>query len=374
MRSHIKPIFLTILAFALPGLLKAASAVPADSHAYSPVMIGLVSLVIILLFAILVLGNILRQLGFVYRDKLREKRNNEGVITKGLGVLAVLLAISGTVSAQAQAGTNSGSMAGISSSDFYMLMGLVAVELMVIMVLSFQVRKLVKLIADAPEPEHKALPKFKPSFWDKMNDAVAVEKEADILLDHDYDGIKELDNSLPPWWKYGFYVTIVVAIVYFWYYQIGSGPSSYDEYVAEVTAGEEAKAAYLAKAANLVDETNVKMVDDAGIAAGGVLFKSTCAACHSADGGGGVGPNLTDDYWLHGGSIKDIFKTIKYGWPDKGMKSWKDDFSPKQIAELASYVKSIKGTTPAAPKEKQGELYIESEGAETDSVSAVAVK
>ena len=82
-----------------------------------------------------------------------------------------------------------------------------------------------------------------------------------------------------------------------------------------------------------------------------------CAACHAADGGGGVGPNLTDDYWLHGGSAKDIFKTITYGQPDKGMKSWKDDYSPLQIQQITSYVMSLHGTKPSTPKEPQGDIY-----------------
>lgn len=374
MRSRIKTTYLTLTALAIPAILKAETLAPASGHAYSAVLIGLVSLVIILLFAILVLGNILRQVGFVYRDKIREERKNSSMTAKGASLIAVCLLASNYVFAQ-DAATVSGSatVAGMASFDFYMLMAVIGIELMVILALSFQLRKIVKLISNVPPMEHSKMPKFKLSFWDKVNAAVAVEKEQDILLDHDYDGIKELDNSLPPWWKYGFYLTIVVAVVYFWYYEMGSGPSSYDEYVAEVQAGEASKAAYLAKSANNVDENTVVMLDDAGIASGAMLYQSMCAACHLADGGGSVGPNLTDDYWLHGGSVKDIFKTIKYGWPDKGMKSWKDDFSPKQIAEITSYVKSLKGTKPAAPKEKQGELYIESE-TPADSANKVVMK
>ena len=128
-------------------------------------------------------------------------------------------------------------------------------------------------------------------------------------------------------------------------------------------------AAYLAKSANNVDESTVVMLDDVGIAEGQDLFSKNCIACHGPDGGGNaVGPNLADAYWLHEGSLKDIFKSIKYGWPDKGMKSWKGDFSPKQIAQLTSYIKSLQGTTPTAPKEPQGELYVEAETT-TDSTA-----
>jgi len=234
---------------------------------------------------------------------------------------------------------------------------------------------MVKLISEKPELA-PILKQVKVPFWDRINDVVAIEKEQDIMLDHDYDGIRELDNNLPPWWKYGFYLTIVVAFVYIWYYHAGgSGPSSYEEYVAEVKKGEAEKAAYLAKSANNVDENTVKMGDAASVMAGQNIFQSTCAACHAKDGGGGVGPNLTDDYWLHGGSIQDVFKSIKYGWSDKGMKSWKDDFSPKQIADIASYIKSIKGSKPAAPKDKQGELYVEGTSAPSigDTTKKVAM-
>ena len=194
------------------------------------------------------------------------------------------------------------------------------------------------------------------------------------MLDHDYDGIRELDNNLPAWWKYGFYLTIVVAFVYVWYYHSGAGPTQLDEYAAEVKAGEEAKEAYLAKSAGNIDENTVKMGDEASISSGKTLYASNCAACHAPDGGGTVGPNLTDSYWLHGGSISDVFKSIKYGWADKGMKSWKDDFSPKQIADLSTFIKSLNGTTPAAPKDKQGELYTEgSEEKAPDSTKAIAV-
>jgi cytochrome c oxidase cbb3-type subunit 3 len=124
---------------------------------------------------------------------------------------------------------------------------------------------------------------------------------------------------------------------------------------------EQEKEAYLAKSANKVDENSVVFLNDAvALGSGKKIFTASCAPCHGADGGGVVGPNLTDDYWLHGGSLNDVFKTIKYGWTEKGMKSWKDDFSPVQIAQIASYVKSLHGTKPATPKEPQGELYKES--------------
>ena len=133
---------------------------------------------------------------------------------------------------------------------------------------------------------------------------------------------------------------------------------------------DEQRTVYLAKAKNNVDENTVTQLTDASdLDAGKKVFTTMCAACHAPDGGGTVGPNLTDDYWLHGGGVKDVFKTITYGWPDKGMKSWKDDYSPLQIQQIASYVLSLHGTKPATPKEPQGTLYKPSEAPATDSAA-----
>lgn len=364
-----------------PALVQAAdAAAPASEGARLNVaLIGLVSVMLILLLIIGLLGNVLRQLAFAYRDKMREERSRSNA-GKVLSILFVVCATAMQAFAQEApiaeiAAPAPQIISGISNNDFYIMIGMLAFEIAVLISLILLIRTMVKLMAARPELA-PALKEIKLPFWDRLNSAVAVEKEQDIMLDHDYDGIKELDNSLPPWWKYGFYLTIIVSFVYMWYYHAGgSGPSSLDEYAAEVKKGEIEKAAYLAKSANNVDENTVTMGDAASIAAGEGLFQASCAACHAKDGGGGVGPNLTDEYWLHGGSIKDVFKSIKYGWADKGMKSWKDDFSPKQIADISTYIRSLKGSSPAAPKEKQGELYTEgTEATGTDSTKAVAVK
>lgn len=340
-----------------------------ESGSFNAVLIGLLSLIIVLLFVIGALGSVLTQLGFAYREKLREQRKNGKGIIKTILLLVGLSSISYSSLAQgaevaAQPAVTS--IGGMLPEEFYLLIGVIALELLTILALIILVSVMIKALAAKPGAEEEdakvAAKKKRVNFWDRFNQAVAVEKEKDILLDHDYDGIQELDNSLPPWWKYGFYLTILIAVVYLWRFHMGGGgPSSHEEYVAEVRKGEAEVAKYLANSANNVDESTVKMLGEADIAAGKNIFVTSCAACHGPDGGGTVGPNLTDQYWLHGGSIKDVFKSIKYGWTDKGMKSWKDDFSPKQIAQLASYVKSLQGTTPAAPKEKQGELYIEAE-------------
>lgn len=209
-------------------------------------------------------------------------------------------------------------------------------------------------------------------WWATMNrqfftKAVPVEKEADVLLDHDYDGIKELDNALPPWWKYGFYFTIAVAALYILRYHVwGTGLNPKQEYDQEMRVAAAQIEEYRKKAGDMVDEKTVTMADAAGIAEGDKLFHSNCFACHGAKGEGGVGPNLTDNYWIHGGTINDVFKTIKYGYPDKGMQSWEKMYSPGQIKNLASYVKSLAGTNPPNPKAPQGNLFTE---AKTESTA-----
>ncbi len=384
MRTFLNSVFLFSGMVISPFAMQAAENVPAakESYSFNPVLIGLVSLILVLVFAIALLANIIRQLTFVQREKMRADRNKSSQVVKTILMLVALsIPAIHAVAEEAKGATTvpfSGVINGIPEADFYTIMFVIALELCIIIFQVFLMKTLIRLISDKPElvPVVKAIVK-RVTWWERFNSRVPVEKEVDILLDHNYDGIQELDNALPPWWKYGFYLTIVVAVIYLYRYQVaGSGPNPTQEYAAEVKQAEEDKAAYLATSASNIDENTVALLktpDDLG--AGQQIFQTTCAACHAKDGGGGVGPNLTDDYWLHGGGIKDVFKTIKYGWQDKGMKSWKDDFSPKQIAQIASYVKSLHGTKPLAPKDKQGEMYIEAIPVpKTDSAANKVVK
>lgn len=249
---------------------------------------------------------------------------------------------------------------GLDQFTFYFLITTLFVEIVVAGILIRTIKFLIKSDHTIVPENVIATPKDK-TILDKLSDAVDIDKEETIMLDHEYDGIRELDNNLPPWWKYGFYLTIIVSIIYLInYHVIKTSPLQKEEYTNSVKQAEIEIAEYMKTSANNVDESTVKMIEAAEeIAAGKELFISNCAACHGKSGEGSVGPNLTDDYWLHGGSIQDVFKTIKYGWADKGMKSWKEDFSPIQIAQLSSFIKTIRGTNPANPKEKQGDLYVE---------------
>ena len=207
-----------------------------------------------------------------------------------------------------------------------------------------------------------------------LTDAVAVEEEESIMLDHDYDGIRELDNNLPPWWKYGFYLTIVVAVIYLInFHVLGTGDLQLKEYEKEITKAKLEVDEFMKNSASNVDENTVKLLTESSdIEAGKAVFIANCAACHGQLGEGTVGPNFADDYWIHGGSVQDIFKSIKYGWVEKGMKSWKEDLSPMQISQVTSFIKSLRGTNPPNAKAPQGDLYVEGGAAPVSDSTAVA--
>ncbi|MEP0365360.1 MAG: cbb3-type cytochrome c oxidase N-terminal domain-containing protein [Cyclobacteriaceae bacterium] len=200
---------------------------------------------------------------------------------------------------------------------------------------------------------------FWVSLWTRMNDAVPIEEEETVMTDHAYDGIKELDNRLPPWWLYSFYATIIFGVIYILNYHVfKTAPLQEEEYIAEMKQAEVEVETYLASLDNLIDENSVTFVeDDAELLGGKEIFISKCAACHGQQGEGGVGPNLTDQYWIHGGDVKSIFKTIKYGVPSKGMISWQSQLSPKEMQQVSSFIYTMEGTNPPNGKEPQGELF-----------------
>lgn len=211
-------------------------------------------------------------------------------------------------------------------------------------------------IAAEMAPVKKAK-KPKAEVWNKLLSLRPLAEEKELLIEHDYDGIQELDNPIPAWFMYLFYATIIFSVGYLLNYHVFHfGQLQYEEYNTEMAQADIAKKAYLSKAANRVDENTVKLDAEPGvIAAGQVIFKQNCVPCHGDHAQGVVGPNLTDDYWLHGGKISDVFKTIKYGVQAKGMPTWEKQLSPKQISDVANYIKSLHGTNSAGAKEAQGE-------------------
>ena len=199
--------------------------------------------------------------------------------------------------------------------------------------------------------------------YKKLLGSKPIEEEGEIILDHNYDGIKELDNSLPPWWLYSFYASIIFAVVYLVRYHIFEGPDQATEFEQEMVAANLAIEEYKKTAKDLVDINTVTVLTDASdLSAGKNIFETNCVACHMSDGGGGIGPNLTDEHWILGGGIKNVFKTILEGGRDgKGMISWKATLKPLEMAQVASYVLTFQGTTPANPKAPEGEIWIDPE-------------
>ena len=205
-----------------------------------------------------------------------------------------------------------------------------------------------------------------PSAFAKFRRAITkttpVETEHELLLDHDYDGIRELDSKVPPWFLWLFYMSIFFAVVYMLDYHVfNSSPLQDEEYQLQVKQAEVERAALINSGAFLNEESVTLLNDPAAIDAGKQIYTTNCVACHSADGGGLVGPNLTDDYWIHGGGIKNVFKVIKYGVVAKGMISWQSQLSPKQMQDVSSYIISLHGTTPANPKQPEGSIWKESD-------------
>jgi len=359
-----------VLICATPAAFAAGGGQPSvESSMNNPFVITMVIIMLILLLAIGLLANVvLGAAGYYYQKEKEREQQKAGSTTAAVVTTITLLLFAAPVLAQDAAATATTvqaatSFSGLSSTAFYAIVGVIGIELLVIFALLYQLRVFLKKekLKQQLATNEGAVPKPWVSIWDKLNKFKPVEHEAQIDLGHDYDGIRELDNRLPPWWLYGFYVSIFFAAVYLWRYHVShTAPLSGEELQIAMAKADEQKAEYLKKSANNVDENTVKVLTDvADIAGGEKVFTQNCAACHGKAGEGVVGPNLTDDYWLHGGSIKDVFKTVKYGWPEKGMRSWKDDLSPVQIAQVASYIKSIHGTNPPNAKAQQGELYKE---------------
>jgi cytochrome c oxidase cbb3-type subunit 3 len=207
---------------------------------------------------------------------------------------------------------------------------------------------------------------FKDSEWyqkimKRLTKTESLDNEDQLLLDHDYDGIKELDNNLPPWWVYLFYACIIFGVVYMVRFEVLGADNQEMELKKEVAQAKIDIAEYMKTAPDMMDEKTVTLLTDpADLAAGKEIFTTNCAACHRADAGGQIGPNLTDDKWILGGGIKNVFHTLVNGGRDgKGMISWKGTLKPKEMQKVASYILSLKGSNPPDPKAHEGEVWVE---------------
>jgi cytochrome c oxidase cbb3-type subunit 3 len=347
---------LLLLSGAAPVLAQGPPKAP--SALENPVAQLLLAVIFGLFIAIAVLGNVVVQAVDIYRERMK-KSAGKTLLVAGIIIAGCLFSSTGMAQDNAPQVTMPQTINGLSSTAFYALTSVIALELLVLLVLLYALRTLAGIESKRKRKQQSAVAgKPAVSWWERLNKTRTVTPEAELSEDmgHDFDGIRELNNPTPPWWKWAFYFSIFFGIAYLWVYHVAhSAPSQLEELAnAEARAAAE-KEAYLANAANNIDEHSVKLLTDAAdLTSGQKLFSANCAPCHGAAGQGVVGPNLTDNYWLHGGKINEVFSTIKYGVPEKGMKSWKDDFSPKQLAQLASFIKSIHDTHPAGAKEPQG--------------------
>jgi cytochrome c oxidase cbb3-type subunit III len=324
----------------------------------------LVVTAIVLVFVIWGMGQVLIALSRQLMNKTKEDRK-----VAMLSIAVFLSLLSNNVLAQTTAATDVAAKVvpnygGVSPNTFYLLVAVIVTEIFAVLFLFFSIRRVISELL----PEKVAAAAKKSSMaalWTKLDSkyftkSIPVEHEADALLDHDYDGIQELDNSLPPWWKYGFIITIGFACVYLLNFHVfGNGKNPTQEYAAEMASAQAAKEAYEANNKDKIDEANVPLADAAGITRGKEHFMANCVACHGTKGEGGAGPNLTDEYWLHKGSLNAVYNTLKVGYAEKGMQSWAIKFNPKELSEIASFVKSLKGTNPPNGKAPQGDIYVD---------------
>ncbi len=262
---------------------------------------------------------------------------------------------------------------------FYVAVGFLFIVILLVLLVAVYMLQVIKIMtrqaAQEKAKQSGIVYKEEPSFWSKLwsesNDFVPLEKEADIMLDHSYDGIRELDNHLPPWWKWLFYLCIVFAVVYMVFYHVTDTlPLAAQEYENEVAiAQEQARKLQALNPVASIDETNVTVATDAlAIADGKQTFLNNCASCHRKDGGGDIGPNLADEYWKHGGDIKNIFTVVRHGVQGTNMIAWEGFISPEKMQNVASYILTLKGTNPENPKKPEGEIYKPAEEVKADTV------
>ena len=268
----------------------------------------------------------------------------------GLTLLAGLLSV--TASAAHAAG------AGDSASESALLVtGILTIILIAIALLALM------LPSDDLTGIAAALSRFRRYF-------VTGQTRTADTLEHSYDGIQELDNRIPPWFTTLFAATVVFAGIYMLDYHVfSSSPLSADEYKEEIALADLHRRIILATEGSIDESQLVALTDPAAIQRGGEEYGKYCVSCHGNKGQGLVGPNLTDDYWIHGGGVRNVYATIKQGVPAKGMISWQLVFTPKQIQELASYVLTLRGTNPPGAKKAEGVPYAETPAA-VDSATA----
>lgn len=324
----------------------------------------LCTLTIVLLIAIIVMsGTVTRMIkSDFFQKKLRERNNTlNTLLLVGLfiGMSATSYALEFNAPGEAEEGEP---WLLIENMDLYVML---TINVILVGVLLYVRRMFNTFLEMTKAPKTEAEVAEEEDVMKKVNqiltDVVPIEEEHTILMDHEYDGIRELDNNLPPWWVWGFYCSIAFAVVYLFHYHIlGTGDLQEVAYKKEMKRENAKVEAYLKQMAmNVTAEDATIMTEASDINAGKTLFIQNCVLCHNPDGEGieGSGPNLTDKYWIYGYEMKDVFTTIGKGRPG-GMPEHKSKFTPIQIQQVASYVLQLPQKDGVAPN---GEI-IEKEG------------
>ena len=327
----------------------------------NPMLLILSFIAIVLAFVIWALAKV----AIMVIKKRTEEEKSKRTKSKVAATLALIfVSLSGNAQEAMSVVEETSTSYMLSQEALWAGMGVVLAELLIIAYLFNIIRKFSRDEVVAAAKESKWA-----KWMQKMQKSTPIESEGDIDLGHNYDGIRELDNPTPPWWRWAFAATILFAPIYMYRYHVAhSAPLQVEELAIEMEEGERLKKEYLANSPNAIDENNIATMEGIEAAAGATIYTKNCVACHGAAGeGNAVGPNLTDQYWLHGGGITNIFKSIKYGWPEKGMKSWQADLSSLELAQVSAYVASLDGSNPPNAKEAQGEIWSEG-GANEETV------
>ncbi|MDW3193908.1 MAG: cbb3-type cytochrome c oxidase N-terminal domain-containing protein [Cytophagales bacterium] len=253
-------------------------------------------------------------------------------------------------------GQSSGSFVETYFSEIVLSIALgVALVALLLLVVTLQA---VAVFRKTEEGEKEVKETWFSKWWQSINSFKPIEQETVVLTTHEYDGIRELDNNLPPWWKGMFYATIVFGVLYLVNYHImGSGQLQVEEYETEMAVAAKEVAAYKAAVLAMEGPSEEPVTGPEAIAAGKVVYQKFCSACHGAQGQGGIGPNFVDQYWIHGGSMANIITTIEEGVPTKGMIAWKNQLSGAEIQQVAAFIYDLEGNDPDGQKEPQGELF-----------------
>ena len=324
------------------------------------------TIIILILGIILVATSVLNLAKSDYFKKKLAEQNAKEEIEKGSGINSTLIAIIGVIgvmiaSSQSyaltfmQPGEAEEGMPWlkVENSDIYFLIVINIILIGVIFYLRKMFNNLLGLIKKKEEEKVAPEKAFK-KINQVLSDVVPIEEEHTILMHHEYDGIRELDNNLPPWWVWMFFATVIFAVVYLLNYHVfKTGDSQVKAYEKEIKRSEKEVKAYLSKMSMNVDETNATLMAATGdLDKGKAIFETNCVTCHNPKGEGNIGPNLTDKNWIYGYDIKEVFKTVKTGTPN-GMPEHNSKFNPVQIQQVASFVLSLK---EVKGKEPQGDI------------------